>query len=143
MGLASIYVLEGLVKRVWESSAALPMLTTMDLRLSAVRPGPCTALLVVTSTELAATPCIWMGRARKRACRRSWVPTGALDTAVLVTAENVPMDRLSGTVATACPPLGMAVVPLVAASTDTDTATPATNTDTDTGRDTGTAVVTC
>ena len=67
------------------------------------------------------------------ACRRLWVRTEALDTVVLVTTEDVPKDRLTGPVTTACLPLGMAVVPLVAASTDTDTDTPPTDSDPDMG----------
>ena len=95
------------------------MLPAVDLGLAVVRPGPCPAVLVVPST--ATTPCTWGGRARKRACRRPWVRarTQALDTAVFVT----------GLVITACLSLGLAEVPLVAASTDTDTATLPTDTD--------------
>ena len=125
MALASIFVLAGLERRAWKGLAALPlvrpMLAAVELRLGVVRPGPCTTLLVVPSTETATTSCTWGGRARKRACRRPWVRarTQALDTAVFVT----------GLVITACLSLGLAEVPLVAASTDTDTATLPTDTD--------------
>ena len=58
--------------------------TGVGFRLAAVRPGPCTALLI-RSPELATQPYTWGRRARKRACPFSWVRTEALDTAVLVT----------------------------------------------------------
>ena len=48
---------------------------------------------------------------------------------VLVTAEDLCKDRLTGPVTTACLTWGLVVVTLVAASTDTDTATLPTDTD--------------
>ena len=133
MALASIFVLAGLERRVWEGLAALPvvrpMLPAVDLGLAVVRPGPCPAVLVVPST--ATTPCTWGRKARKKACRRPWVRTQTLEAVVLVTAEDLCKDRLTGPVTTACLTWGLVVVTLVAASTDTDTATLPTDTDTD------------
>ena len=146
MALASIFVLAGLERRVWEGLAALPVvrpvLPAVDLGLAVVRPGSCPAVLVVPST--ATTPCTWGGRAWKKACRRSWVRTLAL--VVLITAEELCKDRLTGPVTTACLPLCLVVVPVVAASTDTDTATLPTDTGTDTATlptvtDTNTAIL--
>ena len=143
MVLDTIYVLVlvGLVRRVWEGLAALHMLTAVDLRLAVVHPGPCTALIVVTCTEPAATSSTYQREraTRERACRHPWarVLTEVLDTAVLVTAENGSKDRLMGAGTTAClsssADLGMAVVLLVVASSDADTATP--STDTEVGRE--------
>ena len=114
LALASIFVLVGPVRKVWDGLAALPM-----------------ALLVAPSTKSVGTHCIEGSRGTGEAC--SHVRTEALSCAVLVTMEDISKD-LSGPATTACPPLCMAVVPLVAASTDTDKDTPPT---TDPGADAG------
>ena len=110
---------------------ARPLLPAVDLRLAAARLGPCTALLAVSSSEPATTPCTWGKRARKTASSPPWVRMQALDTAVLVT-KDLSQDRLTGPLTT-CLPLGVAiaVVPLVAAEVDTDTAIHPMDTDTD------------
>ena len=112
---------------------ARPLLPAVDLRLAAARLGPCTALLAVSSSEPATTPCTWGKRARKKASSRPWVRIQALDTAVLVTKEDLSQDRLTGPLTTCLPmgATGIAVVPLVAANMDTDTATHPMDTDTD------------
>ena len=140
VAVASIIEPAGPVRGAWEALAAYPValpMLSVDLRLGVLDPGPCLALLAVPSTEPAATPCTCGKRARKRACWRPWVRMEAVDTAVLVTKEDASKDRIAGPVTTTvCLPVGMAVVPLVAASTDTGTANPLAYTDTNTDTDT-------
>ena len=105
LALASIFVLVGTVRGVWDGLVALLM-----------------ALVAACSTEPETTPCTEGNTVRGKACHRAQVRTEGLNSAVLVTQEDVSKD-LSDPATTACLPLGIALVPLVAASTDTDTGT--------------------
>eukprot|EP00904_Undaria_pinnatifida_P003591 jgi/Undpi1/13232/HiC_scaffold_8.g02894.m1 len=105
LALASIFVLVGTVRGVWDGLVALLM-----------------ALVAARSTEPETTPCTEGNTVRGKACHRAQVRTEGLNSAVFVTQEDVSKD-LSGPATTACLPLGIALVPLVAASTDTDTGT--------------------